>query len=51
MCVDATSFVFKASICQERDEATKQTFENLNHEILPKFFKDKTEKIERKRMS
>jgi len=43
--VDATHLISKASLWEERDEARKQKFEQLNNEVLPKVAKDKQARI------
>ena len=43
--VDATHLISKASLWEERDEARKQKFEQLNNKVLPKVARDKQARI------
>lgn len=43
--VDASHLISKAALWEERDEARKQKFENLNNEVLPMVARDKEARI------
>jgi|APCry1669189665_1035243.scaffolds.fasta_scaffold18163_2 hypothetical protein len=43
--VDASHLITKANLWEERDEAIRQKYENLNNEILPKVAVDKQARI------